>query len=152
MVEIGEVIKTEKGNATVSFERKTACDKCGMCAFNKDDMKVKLVLKNDVNAKVGDVVEVSMGDRFVLISAVIVYLIPLVLVGLGILVGTLCNLEDYIQIILAVVGLVLGFVISAFIDKKLKKKKKYSPTITNIVINNDMDDEGEENEEEDGNE
>lgn len=152
MVEIGEVIKTEKGNATVSFERKTACDKCGMCAFNKDDMKVKLVLKNDVNAKVGDVVEVSMGDRFVLISAVIVYLIPLVLVGLGILVGTLCNLEDYIQIILAVVGLVLGFVISAFVDKKLKKKKKYSPTITNIVINNDMDDEGEENEEEDGNE
>lgn len=152
MVEIGEVIKTEKGNATVSFERKTACDNCGMCAFNKDDMKVKLILKNDVNAKVGDVVEVSMGDRFVLMSAVIVYLIPLVLVGLGILIGTLCKLEYYLQIILAAVGFVLGFVISAFIDKKLKKKKKYSPTITSIIVNNDTSSEGEKKEEEGKNE
>lgn len=141
MVEQGEVIEINKKNAIVSFERKTACDKCGMCAFNKNDMKVKLTLRNNLNAKVGDIVEVSMGDRFVLISAVIVYIIPLILVGAGIGIGIGCNLSELIQIVLAFTGFVLGFVISALIDKKLKKKTNFSPRITKIIEKKENSDE-----------
>lgn len=133
MVETGEVIKTKKDKVIISFERKTECDKCGMCAFGKDDMKVKLTLKNEVGAVKGDIVEVSMGDKFVLASAFIVYLIPIILVGLFLGLAIYFNLAEYIQIILAVLGLVLGFVFSFLIDKKLKKKKGFSPVITAIV-------------------
>ncbi len=133
MVETGEVIKTKKDKVIISFERKTECDKCGMCAFGKDDMKVKLTLKNEVGAVKGDIVEVSMGDKFVLASAFIVYLIPIILVGLFLGLAIYFNLAEYIQIILAVLGLVLGFVFSFLIDKKLKMEKGFSPVITAIV-------------------
>lgn len=133
MVEKGEVIKIKKDRVVISFERKTECDKCGMCAFGKDDMKVKLTLKNDVNAVEGDIVEVSMGDKFVLASAFIVYLIPIFIVGLFIGLAIYFNLAEYIQIILAMLGLILGFIFSFFIDKKIKKEKGFSPVITAIV-------------------
>ena len=141
MVEKGEIIKVKKDKVIISFDRKTECDKCGMCAFGKDDMKVKLTLKNDVNAVVGDIVEVSMGDKFVLASAFIVYLIPIVLVGILIGIGIACKLSDIVQFILAITGLLVGFLISFLVDKKLKMNKGFSPVITGIVGHVDDDDE-----------
>ena len=144
MIEKGEVIKVDKKNVVVSFERKTECDKCGMCAFGKDDMKVKVTLKNNVNAKIGDIVEVSMGDKFVLASAFIVYLIPIALIGIFIGIAVACNLSEVLQMVLALTGFVLGFIISAVIDKKIKNKKGFSPKITKIVGNvNDLEKDDE---------
>lgn len=146
MIEQGEVIKIEKNNAVVAFQRKTACDKCGMCAFGKNDMKVKLTLKNNVNAKVGDIVEVTMGDRFVLTSALIVYIIPLLLVGAGIGIGIGFKLAEYVQIILAFAGFVAGFALSALIDKKIKKRTNFSPSITRIVAEEEDFEENKDDE------
>jgi positive regulator of sigma E activity len=72
--ESGKVIKEDgrKKTVTVEFERKSACEKCGMCMMSKNNMTVSLTLKNNVDAQLGDIVEVSMGDGFVLTSAAIV--------------------------------------------------------------------------------
>ena len=100
MTERGVVTKVKGGRATVEFDRKSACDSCHMCAVTKDGMKVKIVIENTLNAAVGDVVTVSMGERFVLTAALIVYIIPLVLVGIGVGVGSL--LTELAQVLLAV--------------------------------------------------
>ena len=137
MVECGEVIKVKNDKIIISFDRKTECKKCGMCAFGKDDMKVKLTMKNTLNCKEGDIVQVTMGDKFVLASAFIVYLIPIALIGLFLGLGIAFNTPEYAQIILAFSGLIVGFIISFLVDKLIKNKKSFSPTLSKIIGHKD---------------
>ena len=131
MIEKGTIVKIKGDKATVQFDRKSACDKCHMCAVTKDGMKVKIVIENSLNACVGDVVSVSMGERFVLTAALIVYIIPLVLVGLGVGVGSL--LSELAQVLLAVGGLIIGFVIAFLLDRfVIRKRKGFAPRMTEI--------------------
>lgn len=133
MTERGVVVKVKGKRATVRFDRRTACDSCHMCAVTRDGMKVEVVIENTLNANVGDFVEVEMAQRFVLTAAVIVYLIPLALVALGVGLGVLFN--QLTQILLAVGGLVLGFVIAFLLDRfVIKKKKGFSPQMKSICL------------------
>ena len=91
MTERGVVSKVKGNKATVRFERQSACDKCHMCAVTKDGMKVEIVIENTLGANEGDCVEVEMGEKYVLTAATIVYVIPLILTGVGIGIGTLIN-------------------------------------------------------------
>ncbi len=136
MVEVGQVIEIKKDKAVVRFSRKTSCDKCGMCAFKKDDMFVKCTLLNSLNARVGDSVKVHMGKGYVLTAAVIVYLIPLLLAGIALL--ATFAFKEYIQFIAVAVALVAGFTAAAIIDKRvIAKKKGFRPTMVEIININD---------------
>lgn len=134
MTERGVVSKIKGNKATVQFERHSACDKCHMCAVTKDTMKVEVTLDNTLGANVGDFVEVEMGERYVLTAAAIVYVIPLVLIGVGIGVGTLIN--ELAQVLMALGGLVIGFVIAILLDKLvIRKKKGFAPRMKSICPN-----------------
>lgn len=131
MTERGVVIKVKGKYATVSFDRKSACDSCHMCAVTKDGMKVEVVVENSLNAAVGDFVSIEMGEKFVLTAAAIVYIIPLVLVGAGIWLGTLFS--ELAQILLGVGGLVIGFVIAFLLDRfVIRKKKGFTPVMREL--------------------
>ena len=133
MTERGVVVKLKGKRATVRFDRRSACDSCHMCAVTRDGMKVEVVIENTLGANVGDFVEVEMAQRFVLTAAAIVYVIPLVLVALGVGIGVLFS--ELVQVILAVVGLVVGFVIAFLLDKfVIRKKKGFSPRMTKICL------------------
>lgn len=131
MTERGVVTKVKGGKATVQFDRKSACDSCHMCAVTKDGMKVQIVIENTLGAVVGDFVSVRMGERFVLTAALIVYIIPLVLVGIGIGAGSL--LSELAQVLLAVGGLAVGFVIAFLLDRfVIRKRKGFAPQMVEI--------------------
>lgn len=131
MTERGVVTKVKGKKATVQFDRKSACDSCHMCAVTRDGMKVQIVIENTLDANVGDFVSVQMGERFVLTAALIVYIIPLVLVGIGVGVGSL--LSELVQVLLAVGGLIAGFLIAFLLDRfVIRKKKGFSPTMVGI--------------------
>lgn len=139
MTEKGIVAKVVGSKATVRFDRRSACDKCHMCAVTKDGMRVEVVVDNKLGASVGDVVEVEMGEKYVLTSAVIVYVIPLVLIGVGIGVGTLLN--ELAEALFALGGLVVGFVIAFLLDKfVIRKKKGFSPQMKAICIEETTED------------
>ena len=64
MIESGTVTKIKRGgNVVVSFDRKSACDQCRMCAVSKGGKTVEVILKNTLGVGVGDKVEVTMGSR-----------------------------------------------------------------------------------------
>lgn len=131
MTERGVVTKVKGNRATVSFDRKSACDNCHMCAVTKDGMKVEIVVENTLNANVGDFVSIEMGDKFVLTAATIVYIIPLVLVFAGLMIGRI--MSDLAEILFAVGGLVIGFVIAFLLDRfVIRKKKGFSPRMKEI--------------------
>ncbi len=131
MTERGVVVKINGKKATVRFERRSACDKCHMCAVTKDGMKVEVVVDNALGANVGDFVEVEMGERYVLTAAAIVYVIPLVLVGVGVGIGTI--LSELAQVLIALGGLVAGFAIAFVLDRfVIRKKKGFCPVMKAI--------------------
>lgn len=131
MTERGMVAKVKGNKATVRFDRRSACDKCHMCATTKDGMKVEVIVENTLGANVGDYVEVEMGEKYVLTAAAIVYVIPLVLIGAGIGIGTLIN--ELAQALFALGGLIIGFVIAVLLDRLvIRKKKGFVPTMKAI--------------------
>jgi positive regulator of sigma E activity len=136
MVEIGEIKKTSKnGWCTVRFPRKTACENCRMCLKPKEEMFVELKVRNTLDAKEGDRVSVSVGDRAVVSASMIVYLIPLALLAIALGATSVAN-DLALSLGCAGGALILGFGIVALIDKKLKKKNEFSPRLTAILTDN----------------
>ena len=137
MFETGKVIKTENGNATLRFARKSECAKCGMCPIKKNEPYFDLTLNNTVNAKDGDLAEVSMADSFVLLSSFIVYVIPLITTAIGLITGFFIG-GDGLALLLGLVFLVIGFFAVIFTDRIIKKRNKNAlPVIVRIVKESD---------------
>ena len=133
MLEVGivESVNEKRGTAKVVFDRKSACDKCGMCLTAKGEkMKVYVEVKNTLGAKVGDKVGVAMNDKFVLRAAFIVYIIPVVLVGIGLAVFR--KLNDLLLLIVIGVGLLLGIAIGITADRVIRKKSTFAPSMNAI--------------------
>lgn len=145
MIECGKVIKLNKNNmCTVSFDRKSACDQCRMCAVNKSGKTVEITIKNILNAEIGDTVEVLMGNNYVMTAVLIVYVIPLITVAIGVVIGSFFDVIA--QTFLALFGLILGFIIAITIDRKIiRKKKGFVPTL-NKIISKVGDDNSQNNE------
>lgn len=132
MQERGRVqsVDNKAKKVTVQFDRKSACDKCGMCLMSKDSMKVELVLDNELNACEGDIVDVSMGSGYVLTSSFVVYLIPIMLIVVGLLITR--NLSELIQVIAITSALVISFTAIRIADKIIRNRKGFKPRIINI--------------------
>ncbi len=133
MNECGKVTKIKKNNATVCFDRKSACESCRMCAVSKSGKTVEVTIPNVLNAEIGDTVEVTMGSKYVLTAAVIVYVIPLLIVCAAVF--AFKPLGEIAQIIATFGGLVLGFACAILIDRKvIRKKKGFVPEMTKLVM------------------
>lgn len=132
MIESGKVIKTYGDSADVAIPRKEECSKCGLCAFPKGADKTIVSATNTVKAKVGDTVTVKAQKDFRLASIILVFLVPLLLIGLAVLINyLLINVEIWI-LILSVIFIILWYTILAIIDKKVFRNKNYCHVIVSI--------------------
>ena len=132
MLERGRVHSVDKrGFATVRFDRQESCEKCRMCAPTKDGMKVEVRVENTLSATAGDVVSVQMADRAVLVSATVVYLIPLFTMAVALVLTK--SLSWWLSLIITMGGVLLSFYIIAIIDRAVRKKKGYMPQMTEII-------------------
>ena len=126
MREVGVVHKVRGMFATVRFDRKTACENCNMCLKPREANYVELRVKNTLSAKVGDTVEVAMGDRAVLTAALLVYAVPLII--MGIVLSVTYTLDIGICLAATFGSLILAFIAVALIDKfVIRQKKEYAP-------------------------
>lgn len=129
MTEIGRIIKTEKGIATVRFARKGECDRCLICSVAKDGAHVDLDVDNSLDLSVGDYVKVEVYDKRVRRASAFIYLIPLILVALGAGLGSLAGVAA--AIIIGILGLVAGLAFSVPIDIcVIRRKSGAKPRMT----------------------
>ena len=85
-----------------------------------------------LNAKVGDKVEVTMGQRAVLTASFIVYVVPLLVMAIAL--GSTFKLELWISLVASLGSLALSFIGVALIDKLIiKKKADYLPVMSAII-------------------
>lgn len=143
MFEIGKVTGLKGNRAVVRFNRKSSCDKCKMCLALPDNMHVEVELDNGVGAEVGDTVRVNMGAQYVLLSALICYMIPLLLAAAGLVTGALLW-GDAGALILGAVTITAGFCVCHLIDKRIRKKKGFSPVIEAVTERAGAKDNGQD--------
>jgi len=132
MTETGTVIKLKKDLAVVRIERKSACDSCKMCAIRPNSPHIDVNVKNEVSAKVNDIVEIYLTDGAVIKSSLIVYVIPLVFALIGLIIGLMFK-NQVAQLLMFVGFLVLGFVCVYLIDRAIRRKEKYKQKILKIL-------------------
>jgi len=141
--ERAKVIKTDKaGWATVRTERKDACHSCEasqFCNALTNCSKLEINVLNKVGAGAGDLVTIHLNSHTVLKGALVLYLIP----SLGLLAGAFAGSDFSKQIaigetgaaiLFGLAGLVLGFIITAIISKRMSAHNRLTPEITHIVM------------------
>lgn len=137
------VIALDGQHAIVEVQRQSAC---GQCAANKgcgtsvfanwfgDRMQRQRAL-NQIHATVGEQVVVGINENALLKLSVLCYLLPLFcMVGLAIFGRWLLLLfsiavNDGVVLILAVIGLVLGWMPLRFLQRNKYNSTDYQPTI-----------------------
>ncbi len=134
MTEQAKVIKTSGETANVEIQKTDKCSKCGMCVFPKDAKSTTLEVTNTINAKEGDEVIIEHSTKASILGIFLVFVVPLLLIGVSVVLGYLViNVEIWI-VILSVIFIVLWYTILAILDKKLKNKMTMRPKIVNIII------------------
>ena len=97
---------------------------------------VSIILKNDLGAKVGDIVEVEILGKAVTLSYLIVFGIPLVMALLGVILASAARFSELYSIITVAGSLVFGFLVVFVIDKIIAKNQKFAPKIIRVYNQN----------------
>ena len=131
MERVGEVVKIlEDGKVAVRFERTKACKNCKMCA-NAGENHALAEVENTLQAKVGDQVEISLHSKSLIQATLIAYGIPLVLLLLGVIVGS--RWSDTVGAILGVLLALVSFVILRLLEPRFSRMTTFKPRMISIV-------------------
>jgi len=135
MIEKGIVKEIFENKANVVIKKHSACKKCGVCKYDNDEKTVIAQAINNVGAKEGDEVEVSLSFGVLLSASLIAYIIPLIMFVLGCALGfyVLSTNNPVISFITGLVFIMIAYFAIRSIDKKGGFKKKYTMKITKII-------------------
>ncbi len=133
MREIGIVTEVDGKNAIVRVDKKDECSKCGMCLFPKNANHIDFPAENALCAKVNDLVEIETTKDAKLLGAILVFLVPLILIGISALITYLFSISEICTLIFSVIFIILWYTILAIIDKRLKNKTGFCPRIVSIL-------------------
>jgi len=150
--ETGTVVETADGTACVLVERSVACQGCaafGVCHTLGGGSDARVTVKNDLNAKAGDVVELGIHESTLVSASFIVYMIPVAaLFAVAALAGFLAPRWGWDSEASAAVGAVIGLVGSLFgirlFHPVLDRSDNLKPSITRIVREKHGDEEKKE--------
>ncbi|MBP2649606.1 MAG: positive regulator of sigma RseC/MucC [Firmicutes bacterium] len=131
----GIVIAVENGLAKVKTSRHSDCENCGSCPGNA---AMVLDALNQVGAKPGQRVLVEVAEVSMLKSAFVVYIVPLVAIFVGTMVGG--YLGEYLDVSpgwFQVGGAIFAFAGSVLyikkVDRSAKQNSKMQPVVKRIL-------------------
>ena len=146
MVQTAKVIGLKDDLAEIEVSRKAMCDgchqmhcggKCAMSALMSSGSKMTAYAINNVDATIGDTVEISTSDKEVLTTAAAVFMLPLVIGLLLYMVSVFIGLSSRICVISAIVGFVAVFPVLRILDSK-KKQRMPKISILRIISDDDI--------------
>jgi len=137
MTRTGKVVEKKGGIAVIAFDRLATCEKCNGC-FGGASTQIEL----EIDADIGDAVDIEMPDGRILSASAIAYLIPLALLLIGLLGGSALHgplsLPLDVNLFSGIAGLLLlalGLVILRVIDRTLSSKHPWQPRVLRVHKN-----------------
>jgi sigma-E factor negative regulatory protein RseC len=138
--ETAYVVKTDEEFAWVETQRRTTCGQCSAqkgCGtkvlsgvLGKKLTHIKTL--NTVQAEPGDTVVIGLQESSLLKSAVMSYLLPLMLVLLGAVISAYM-FESHNEV-LTLAGAMAGFIISLSVLNRFAKKIKNNPAYQPVIL------------------
>lgn len=131
----------DKGWAEVVTRRRDACGDCGAghcCTAFTGRSKMLIKALNRVGANKGDLVVIDLASGNVIQSAVILYVIPVLGLIFGAVIGSTLDpgwpfKGTDASTLFTFLGLALGFSLTVLISRHLSKKRQFTPVITRIL-------------------
>ncbi len=139
MEEIGIVKSTDGIIATVSVERRSACEQCAAgCKITASGAEIEAI--NHAKARVGQKVRVELRPYSYLKGSMIAYGLPAVALVIGAVAGKgffsrfLPGTDpDIVSAIFGFGAFIVSFVVVKFWSMRLEKKTEYKPVIEEII-------------------
>lgn len=109
----------------VLLTRSSACGDCSSCG-GCEVKTINVDLKNDIDAKVGDFVELEYDNSIFLKSTILVYLFPLIMLIVGVAIGYIfkignnTGMMDLYSFLIGFILMGISYVIVHRIDNKYK--------------------------------
>lgn len=142
MEQVGIVKEVNGSDVVLEVRRVSACGtNCGSCSSSCEVAPHFLTINNKVNAKLGDMVEITAEAKKILKYTFLIYIIPLTFLILGIAIGNgyfkSRGFENYelLSFLTGILGLAISYMILKLIDNSIAKKDEIVLTISRIISN-----------------
>jgi sigma-E factor negative regulatory protein RseC len=140
VIEEGVIEKTSHGKAVIRIRKSAACATCGSrdtCEV-VSDKEMLIEVANDLQAKLGDHVEISMPSSSLLKLSLLVYFLPVVALVVGACLGAAWAQSFHVQTTLASIfgggfAMAIVFCVLKWLDRVIRPKGEYQPRITRIL-------------------
>lgn len=127
-------VKVQRTNACESCSLKSGCGQSALTKISSNQC-LELDVENKLGAKPGDEVLIAIPESGLMSASLRVYLIPLVLMVSGAVIGGLIDpVDESWTMILSVMGLITGFAWARFSSQKQAFDTDFLPKITRVTI------------------
>lgn len=127
-------VKVQRTNACESCSLKSGCGQSALTKISSNQC-LELDVENKLGAKPGDQVLIAIPESGLMSASLRVYLIPLVLMVSGAVIGGLIDpVDESWTMILSVMGLITGFAWARFSSQKQAFDTDFLPKITRVTI------------------
>ena len=140
LLETGRVVSAENRHAIVEVEKGAECTRCHAgCACSFGDKTVMVKAEDRVGVKKDQIVSLEIPEGNVLMAAFMVYIVPLVLLIVGILTGDYLGkrlgVDLWFEVFGGIAGIGLSVPIIRYYDMTFKRHLKQQPKIVKIISN-----------------
>lgn len=134
--ETGRVVARDPGYAWVETIRQSACDSCSaksgcghsaLAKLGRDSIHMQALC--DIDVSVGDQVVVGVPEDIMVKSSLLAYLMPLLLMLIGVLVADELWGQDLLTAASGLIGLGLGFAVLRWHFKRNRHDERYQPVV-----------------------
>lgn len=126
MTNTGRVCKVNGNRATIEVKRSTTCGvKCYQCTAPCSVNGVFVEVRNTVHADVDDWVEIETNTRFILALSFITYIVPILLLILGVFAGGTIHEQLELNINQDLFMILTGFLTFSFTFLILKQVERH---------------------------
>lgn len=135
-IQRGVVTQINGQTGRVRIQRNAACGDCKKCIISEEQSFVEVDALNRTGARVGDQVEVVMESGNVLLAAFLVYIVPLITMFLGYIIGQAIGGAAW-GYILGGLMLILPFFGLKLAEKKIQSSGRFQPVIVKLLSSKD---------------
>ncbi len=124
----GVVIKIDAQFAYINMRLNSSCKSCsgrGICFAGDKPLPLKVI--NNFDLRVGDQVEVEMQPATRLVSAFLLFILPLIFLATGYILGIKVKNQELYGIIGSIIGLSVSFILLKIINSKAEKSLEFKP-------------------------